>query len=227
MGSGIDPRARCFKVGAAKPWFAAMPSFATKVKPARWKEFSQTVKDVRIAVASPARMRAAQVALVVLGSLLMALGAHVAIPVPFSPVPITGQTFALAMVVALLGTRGATVAMLLYIAEGFTGLPVFAPLGKLGPTAGYIFAFPLAAFVTGWLFDRGWYGRYLTRTLAILVGTIVVFVGGSSWLAALVGWPVALATGVVPFLLGDAIKTLVAAATAPYVRDAGKNVPQL
>jgi biotin transporter BioY len=157
----------------------------------------------------------------------MALGAHVAIPVPFSPVPITGQTFALALIVALLGTRGATLAMLLYIAEGFTGLPVFAPLGKLGPTAGYIFAFPLAAFMTGWLFDRGLYGHYVTRALAILAGTVVVFVGGSSWLAAIVGWPAALATGVVPFLAGDAIKTLAAAAAAPYVRGAGKSVPQL
>ncbi len=172
-------------------------------------------------------MRAAQVTLIALGSLLMALGAHVAIPVPFSPVPITGQTFALALIVALLGTRGATVAMLLYIAEGFTGLPVFAPLGKLGPSAGYIFAFPLAAFVTGWLFDRGLYGHYVTRVLAILAGTVVVFIGGSSWLAAIVGWPAALATGVVPFLAGDAIKTLAAAAAAPYVRGAGKSVPQL
>jgi biotin transporter BioY len=142
-------------------------------------------------------------------------------------VPITGQTFALALIVALLGTRGATLAMLLYIAEGFTGLPVFAPLGKLGPSAGYIFAFPLAAFVTGWLFDRGLYGHYVTRVLAILAGTVVVFIGGSSWLAAIVGWPAALATGVVPFLAGDAIKTLAAAAAAPYVRGAGKSVPQL
>jgi biotin transporter BioY len=165
--------------------------------------------------------------LIALGSLLMALGAHVSIPVPFSPVPITGQTFALAMVVALLGTRGATASMLLYVAEGFTGLPVFSPLGKLGPTAGYIFSFPFAAFVTGWLFDRGLYGHYLTRALAILAGTIVVFVGGSSWLAAIVGWPVALTTGVLPFLAGDAIKTLAAAAAAPWVRGAGKNVPQL
>ncbi len=185
------------------------------------------MKNVRTAVASPARLRAAQVALIAIGSLLMALGAHVAIPVPFSPVPITGQTFALAIVVALLGTRGATAAMLLYIAEGFTGLPVFAPLGKLGPSAGYIFAFPFAAFVTGWLFDRGLSTHYVTRAVAILAGTIVVFVGGSSWLAAIVGWPVALTTGVLPFLAGDAIKTLAAAAAAPYVRDAGKNVPQL
>ncbi len=219
MGSWIDPRAREFKVGATKPW--------PKVKRARDKESSRAVKSVRTAVLSPARTRAAQVAMVVLGSLLMALGAHVAIPVPFSPVPITGQTFTLAIVVALLGTRGATVSMLLYIAEGFTGLPVFAPLGKLGPTSGYIFAFPLAAFATGWLFDRGWYDRYWTRALAILAGTIAVFLGGSSWLAAIVGWPVALATGVLPFLVGDALKTLAAAAAAPYVREAGKNVPHL
>ena len=173
------------------------------------------------------RTRVNQAAMVVLGSLLMALGAHVAIPVPFSPVPITGQTFALALVVALLGTRGATLSMILYVAEGFTGLRVFAPVGILGPTLGYIVAFPAAAFVTGWLFDRGMFANYALRAIAILAGTAVVFAGGASYLAALFGWPVAIATGVVPFLIGDALKTLLAAGAMRFVRDAGKIVPRI
>jgi biotin transporter BioY len=165
--------------------------------------------------------------MVVLGSLLMALGAHVAIPTPLSPVPITGQTFALALVVALLGTRGATLAMVLYIAEGLTGWRVFSPVGLLGPSLGYIIAFPLAAYATGWLFDRGLAKTYPGRVLAIFLGTLVVFAGGACWLAGLFGWPAAIATGVLPFVLGDVLKTLLAAAAAPFVRDAGKGVPQI
>ena len=112
--------------------------------------------DVR--AASSTRLRAIQAALVIAGSLLMALSAHVSIPVPWSPVPVTGQTFALALVVALLGTRGAVAALIVYLGEGALGLPVFSTGGSalsfVGPTGGYLIAFPIAAFVTGWLFDR-------------------------------------------------------------------------
>lgn len=181
----------------------------------------------RLALATPStRTRIAQLVMVVLGSLLMAIGAHVAVPLPFSPVPVTGQTFTLALVVAMLGTRGATLSLAIYVAEGFTGWRVFSPVGLLGPSLGYIVAFPAAGFVTGWLFDRGFFASYAGRAAAILIGTAVVFAGGASYLATLVGWHAALTVGVVPFLIGDAVKTLAAAAVAPFVRDAGKIAPR-
>jgi len=173
------------------------------------------------------RTRAAQIAMVALGTLLMALGAHVAVPLPFTSVPVTGQTLALPIVVALLGTRGATLALLLYLAEGIAGLPVFSQYGIRGTSMGYLLAYPVAAFVTGWLFDRGAFATLGGRFGAVLAGTVLVFVGGASWLAVLFGWPVAIATGVVPFLIGDAIKTSIAAGAAPFVRDAGKIVPRI
>jgi len=176
--------------------------------------------DVR--AASSTRLRAIQAALVIAGSLLMALGAHVAIPVPWSPVPVTGQTFALALVVALLGTRGAVAALIVYLGEGALGLPVFSTGGSalsfVGPTGGYLIAFPIAAFVTGWLFDRGLWNSYFGRVIAIAAGTAVVFAGGASWLAHFVGIGPAFALGVAPFLIGDVLKTLAAAAAAPWVR---------
>ncbi len=152
------------------------------------------------------------------------------IPVPFSPVPITGQTLGLALVVALLGTRGGTLAAIAYLAEGAAGLPVFAPTGHflypglavfISPSGGYLLAFPLAAFVTGWLFDRGLWNSYAGRALAVLLGSLVVFAGGAAWLSHLVGPGAAFTLGVAPFIIGDVLKTLVAAAAAPWVRKSG------
>src|SRR5271156_1600548 len=122
-------------------------------------------------VAAAPRTPARSAVFVLAGSALLALGAQMSLPVPFSPVPITGQTLALPLVVALLGTRGATLAALAYLAEGALGLPVFAPAGGFapgfaaffGPTGGYLIAFPLAAFVTGWLFDRGLWNGFAGR----------------------------------------------------------------
>lgn len=170
-----------------------------------------------------------RVAGIVAGSLLMALGAHVALPVPWSPVPLTGQTFALPLVVALLGARGATISLVLYLAEGVAGLPVFAPVagGMAGiarlfaPSAGYLIAFPIAAYVTGWLFDRGLWRTFLGRAAAIAAGSAIVLAGGASWLAHFVGIELAFALGVAPFLIGDAVKTLLAAGAAPWVRAGG------
>ncbi|TAM75409.1 biotin transporter BioY [bacterium] len=169
---------------------------------------------------SAARLRAVNVTLVVAGSLLMTLGAHVAVHVPFSPVPITGQTLALPIIVALLGTRRSVAAMLLYLAEGATGLPVFAPSGVpgflalIGPTAGYLWSFPLAAYIIGSLFDLGLIGHVAGRALATIAGELVIFSLGAIWLSHFVGIDKALILGVAPFMIGDALKVAIVAVSA-------------
>lgn len=184
-------------------------------------------------IASNQRTRVQQLAFVAAGSALLALGAQVSIPMPMGMPPITGQTFALALVVALLGARGGALAAVLYLAEGALGLPVFSPHGApgiarfFGPTAGYLVAFPVAAYVTGLLYDRGLWSSYAGRLLAIVVGSAVVFAGGAAWLAHFVGFSKALAVGVAPYLIGDALKSLAAAGLAPFVRASGEKVPRL
>jgi biotin transport system substrate-specific component len=164
---------------------------------------------------------AQRIAGVVIGSLLMALAAHASVPLPFSPVPLTGQTLALPLVVALLGTGGAVASLVLYILEGFAGFPVFAHSGFMWATAGYLFAFPAAAWVTGALFDRGMFANWPARFAAILVGSIVVLAGGWSWLSFFSGPVAAFTLGVAPFLIGDAVKCALATLLAPAFRSAG------
>src|SRR5207237_7451408 len=112
------------------------------------------------------------VVLVVAFSLFVALAAQVAVPLPWTPVPLTAQTFAVLLTGALLGSRLGALALVAYLAEGASGLPFFrggtgglAPL--FGLTAGYLFAFPAAAFVTGYLAERGWDRRYLPAAAAM------------------------------------------------------------
>lgn len=165
--------------------------------------------------------RVKTVALVVAFSLLVALSAQVVIPLPFTPVPITLQTFAVLLTGALLGSRLGAAALLLYIAEGALGLPFFRG-GNGGwlyllvsPTAGYLLAYPLAAFVTGRLAERGWDRRFLTAAAAIAVGSIVILCGG--WLGLLRFYSAgqAFALGVAPFIIGDILKIALAAAALP------------
>jgi biotin transport system substrate-specific component len=153
--------------------------------------------------------------LVLCGSLLMALSAHISVPV--YPVPITGQTLAIPLLVALLGRNGATFALLAYLAEGAAGLPVFAPGALMSATGGYLLAFPISAFVIGLLFERGLDRNYLTRFVAIFAGTALVFAGGVAWLVAIFHLSAqnAIAVGVLPFMIGDFIKCALAAALAP------------
>jgi biotin transport system substrate-specific component len=170
--------------------------------------------------------RAIELGWILAGSILMAASAQIAVSVPFSPVPITGQTLALPLIVALIGTRSATLAMIAYLIEGASGLPVFAQhLGGafwlLGaPTAGYLWAFPFAAFATGWLFDRGLWKNVAGRFVAVFLGTALVFVFGAAWLAHVVGGVgTALVAGVYPFIAGDLIKSALAAVfAAPIAR---------
>jgi biotin transport system substrate-specific component len=161
------------------------------------------------------------VALVVAFSLLTALAAQVVVPLPWTPVPLTGQTFAVLLTGALLGSRLGALTMAAYLLEGALGLPFFrAGAGGVGhffgPTGGYLLAFPVAAFVTGYLAERGWDKRFLTAAAAMALGSLVILAGGWAWLTILSRTAgEAFRLGVAPFLLGDLVKIALAAAALP------------
>ena len=130
--------------------------------------------------------------LVPAASLLIAAAAQVAIPLPFTPVPLTGQTFGVLLTGMALGSRRGALAVALYVLEGAVGLPFFAGgaagLAKLlGPTGGYLFAFPIAAFVAGLLAERGWDRKPLTTVLGMLLASLTIFIFGALWLSRFVG----------------------------------------
>lgn len=154
------------------------------------------------------------------GTLFITLSAQVAIPLPFSPVPITGQTLAVLLTGALLGSRRGSLCLLLYLAEGAFGLPVFAggmagPARLLGPTGGYLVGFMPAAFLTGLLAERGWDRRVRTSLLAMLLGNAVIYAFGLPWLARFVGGERVLASGLLPFIPGDLLKLILATTLLP------------
>lgn len=158
--------------------------------------------------------------LVTAGALLVALLAQVRIPLPFTPVPLTGQTFAVLLVGAALGSRRGFASLSLYTLIGALGLPVFAGGAAglayaSGPTGGYLAGFIVAAFVVGLLAERGLERSIRTSILPFLVGTLVIYICGAGWLAVLFGFEKALELGVTPFLLGDAIKLALAALALP------------
>ncbi len=161
-------------------------------------------------------------ALLVLGfSLLTAAAAQVVVPLPFTPVPLTGQTFAVLLTGALLGPRLGALAMLAYLLEGAAGLPFFrggaGGVGHFsGATAGYLLAFPAAAYVTGSLAERGWDRRFVTAAAAMALGSLVILACGWAWLALMFkGGAEAFRLGVAPFLPGDVLKVALAAAALP------------
>ena len=159
-------------------------------------------------------------------SLLTALSAQVTIHLPL--IPLTMQTFSVLLAGALLGPRLGALAMLLYLAEGLAGLPVFAEGHSawmpstlpgvpviLGLSAGYLLSYPFAAALVGWLATRGWDRRPVTMLAAMLLGSLVVFALGAGWLAHFVGPAHAFTGGVLPFLPGDLVKALLAAGLVP------------
>lgn len=159
-------------------------------------------------------------AVLILGaSLLVAVYAQIAIP--FQPVPITGQTFAVLLIGALLGSRRGALALTAYLIEGLAGLPVFAqglagPGVLAGPTGGYLIGFIAAAAGIGWLAERGWDRRIVTTAMAMLIGNVAIYLFGLPWLAARVGgWENALTFGLYPFLIGDLLKLALAAILLP------------
>lgn len=162
----------------------------------------------------PERSLLADAGLVIAFSLFTGVMAHIAIPLPFTPVPITGQTFAVLVTGAVLGARLGTAAMLLYLAEGFAGLPVFASATGAF-TYGYLAGFVVATLLVGWLADRGWTREVLLTIFAMVGGEIAIYFFGLLWLAHLVPADKVLAFGLFPFLIGDAIKLIVAVAVVP------------
>lgn len=162
------------------------------------------------------------VLLILGGSLLTALSAQIAIPLPFSPVPITGQTFAVLLVGTLLGSRRGALAMLVYLGEGLLGLPVFAggkggPAVFMGPTAGYLWGFVAAAFLVGSLAERGWDRRIWSAAAAMFLGNGVIYLFGLPWLSRFVPGSLSqvLTLGLYPFIPGDILKLVLAALALP------------
>lgn len=155
------------------------------------------------------------------GTLLLALSAQVAVPLPFSPVPVTGQTFAVLLIGAALGARLGAATVLLYLAEGVAGLPVFTPGATVGfarlagPTGGYLAGFVVAAFVVGLLAERGWDRRVGTAALAMLAGEAVIYAIALPSLARFVPAERLLDAGLWPFVAGDLYKLALAALALP------------
>jgi len=160
------------------------------------------------------------VLLVVTGSLLIALLAQIRIPLPFTPVPISGQTLGVLLVAAALGSRRGAASLGLYLVEGALGLPVFAgaPFGiarLLGPTGGYLIGFVAAAFVVGSLAERGWDRRWLGVLAMFAIGQAIIYLFGLAYLSTFVGLGNALNSGLWPFIPGDILKAVLAAAMLP------------
>lgn len=170
---------------------------------------------------------AEQIGAVLFVTVLTAVAAQISIPLPFTPVPFTFQPMVVLLGAAALGPRLGLSSQILYLALGFAGVPVFAaspllPQGAarlLGPTGGYLMAYPFAAFVAGWLAERGFDRRYFTAVVSMMCGLAIVFAGGVLWLTLAskpsIGLPGALAAGFVPFIVPDLLKLLMAAAVMP------------
>ncbi len=152
------------------------------------------------------------------GSLLLTLSAKIS--VPFYPVPMTMQTFAVLLIGAAFGWRLGAATVLLYLAQGAVGLPVFAGtpangLGltyMMGPTGGYLIGFVVAAALVGWLAERGWDRSFLWLVAAMFIGQAVISTYGIAWLGSSIGLAKAWAVGVMPFLYANLFKILLAAA---------------
>ena len=177
-----------------------------------------TRRPVLVEAIWPQASLLSQIALVLVGSWLIALTAR--LQIPLWPVPITGQTFAVLLIGALLGSKRGALSMLAYLSQGLAGLPFFAqgsagPARLLGPTGGYLVGMLVAAYAVGWLCERGWDRRLMSAFLAMLIGTACIYACGLVWLAYFVGWPSVLSAGLLPFIPGDLLKIVLAALLLP------------
>jgi biotin transport system substrate-specific component len=161
-------------------------------------------------------------ALVAAGAAVVALAAQISIPLGFTPVPLTAQTCAVVLVGAALGTVRGAASLLLYLAVGVAGAPVYADHKHgwavfSGATGGYIVGFVAAALLTGWLAERRWDRRFSTSLGAMLTGNVVIYAFALPWLHHYlhVSWATTLEDGLYPFVAGDMIKVYLAAAALP------------
>lgn len=163
-----------------------------------------------------------KLAAILAGSLFLTLSSYM--EVPMIPVPVTMQTFAVALVGALYGWRLGGLTIVAWLTQGALGLPVLAGGAAgvahfIGPTAGYLFAFPIAGMAVGWLAERGWNGRRPWRAFAaMLIGNGLCLALGAAWLAALIGLEPAVMTGLAPFLIGAVLKAGLGALTLRLMR---------
>jgi biotin transport system substrate-specific component len=164
----------------------------------------------------------ADAVLVLAGTTLVALAAQVSIPLPFTPVPMTGQTFAVVLVGASLGSVRGFASLLLYWLVGVAGAPVYAQQLHgwetfMGPTGGYLLGFVVAAAVTGFLAERRWDRRLSSSLGAMLTGNVIIYLAGLPWLAAEIDTSLegTLEAGLYPFIVGDMLKLYLAGALLP------------
>ena len=195
--------------------------------------YDSTLLDhVSVGAASSAAWTSIRLGSVLFLTALTAVAAQISVHLPFTPVPLTLQPMVVMVGAAALGSRLGAASQILYLLLGIAGAPVFAAspilpqgLGRLlGPTGGYLIAYPIAAFVTGWLAERGFDRRYFTSVAAMLVGLATLFAVGVSWLAWFmiapdgpVGLTAALETGLYPFIVADLVKVCFAGAVLPSV----------
>lgn len=194
--------------------------------------YDSTLLDhVSIGAATSTARLGVRVGSVLFLTALTAAAAQVSLHIPFTPVPLTLQPMVVLVGSAALGARLGASSQILYLLLGIAGLPVFAaspilPQGVgrlLGPTGGYLLAYPAAAFVTGWLAERGFDRRYLTSVAAMLAGLATIFAAGVVWLAFFavappaVGLQAAMSTGFYPFVLADLLKVGASSLVLPSV----------
>lgn len=172
--------------------------------------------------------RAGRVTLALSANALLAVSAHVSLPLFFTPIPLTLQTFAVILTGLLLGPSLAFSAVLLYLAEGAMGLPVFSPAGPggtaqlFGITGGFLMSYPLAVAAAGFI-ARAFGSRFSRFGAALIAGTaatLITFVGGGFWIADLshAGWQTTATVGVTPFVPGEIIKIIAAAGVYSSLR---------
>ncbi len=158
--------------------------------------------------------------LVITGSLFIAIMSQLSFILPFTPVPITGQTFAVLLLAILYGGTRAGITVSAYLIEGLSGLPVFSKAGfglvhLLGPTGGYLMGFLVSAYLVGSLADKGWSKSILKTGVAMFLGNVIIYSFGTVWLSAFIGINKAFSAGVLPFIIGDILKIMIISAVLP------------
>ena len=173
---------------------------------------------------------ARQVAIVVMASLFVAVCARVTVPLPFTPLPLTMQNFGVLLVGLTLGGRRGFAALVVYLLEGISGMPVFSPTGQgglaqlLGPTGGYLMMYPLVAGLAGFVMERG-RRSFLRAAIASTLGEILLFAGGIGWLTVYThSLSLAMRYGLYWFLFAEVIKVMSAAAIARGWRSFDKTI---